>query len=205
MKLYHHPLSPNCRKPRAVIEHLGLEVEQEIVDITKGAQQDPAFLAINPNGKVPALAHDGGVLWESNAISCFLAGSVDDTSLWPKSMARYDIMRWQAWELAHWNKPAGQLIGEHIFKPMRGGEPDAEVIKAAEEEFARWATVLNGHLEGKDWLVGDGLTLADFSVGAILTYAGPAKFPLDGYNYLNAWRERLDAVEAWQKSAPPPM
>ena len=55
MKLYSNPLSPNCRKGHALVKHLGLQVEVETVNLRDGAQKQPSFLAINPNGKVPVL------------------------------------------------------------------------------------------------------------------------------------------------------
>lgn len=205
MKLYYHPASPNCRKAMAVINHLNLDVELEVVDIMKGVQREPEFLAKNPNGKVPLLQDGEFNLWESNAIISYLAGTAEANTLWPADKRRYDIMRWMFWEKAHWGQPAGTLIGEQIFKPMRGGEPDATVIEQAEKDFHKNAEVLNTSLEGRDYLVGDSWTLADFAVAAILTYAGPAKFPLDSYPHINAWWERFNQLDSWKKTAPPPM
>ncbi len=203
MKLYHHPLSPNCRKVLTVVNHLGLDLEMEVVDILKGKQRDPEFLAINPNGKVPALVDGELSLWESNAVMSYLAGKAEKNDLWPPDMRRYDIMRWMYWEQAHWSRGTSTLIGEYVFKSMRGEEPDPERVAEGEAEFSKYASVLNNHLEGKTWLVGDGLTLADFAVGALMTYAVPARYPLDDFPHINAWYARLEEQEAWQKSAPP--
>ncbi len=67
-----------------------------------------------------------------------------------------------------------------------------------------FATVLNDHLEGRDYLVGDPLTLADFSVGAALTYVAPAQIDLTPYPSIIAWNDRLNGIEAWANSAPKP-
>ena len=102
MKLYGFPHSPNTWKVRAVAAHLGLRLDFEFVDLTKGQSRTPAFLALNPTGRTPALVDGDFKLWESNAIMQYLASRTTN-SLWPdEARARADIMRWQSWQLAHW-------------------------------------------------------------------------------------------------------
>jgi glutathione S-transferase len=93
MKLYTNLFSPNARKVHAVANELGIELDTHTVDLRAGEQRTPEYLALNPNGKVPTLVDGDTVLWESNAIICYLAGK-GDTELWPKSAKRYDILRW---------------------------------------------------------------------------------------------------------------
>lgn len=73
LKLYNHPMSPNGRKIAALAIELGLNLEIETVDLMNGAHKDSAYLAMNPNGKVPLLDEDGWHLWESAAIMQYLA------------------------------------------------------------------------------------------------------------------------------------
>ena len=202
MKLYYFPASSNCRKVLAVIEHLGLHVDKEIVDVTKGKGQEPGFLAINPNGKIPTLVDGDLNLWESNAIASYLC-SQTDTELWPKSHARYDIMRWMYWQTAHWGPACDTFAFENVLKPILGlGEPDPAALAKGAENVARFGAVLNNHLEGKTYICGDTLTLADFAVGAHLTYMVPGKIPMDGFARVMAWNERLNEVPAWAKTMP---
>ena len=106
MKLYGFPHSPNTWKVRAVAAHLGLRLDFEFVDLTKGQSRTPAFLALNPTGRTPVLVDGDFKLWESNAIMQYLASRTTN-SLWPDdARARADIMRWQSWQLAHWAKAA---------------------------------------------------------------------------------------------------
>ena len=101
MKLIGFPPSPNTWKVRAVAAHLGLPLEFEFVDLTKGQQRTPAYLALNPTGRAPVLIDGDFTVWESNAIMQYLAGR-SPNSLWPNdSRVRADIMRWQSWQLAH--------------------------------------------------------------------------------------------------------
>ena len=204
MDFYTNPVSPNCRKVDAVAKQLGIELQHKHVDLFRGENRAPEFLAINPNGKVPALVDGDVCLWESNAIASYVASKTDN-GLWPRSTLRYDIMKWQAWELAHFGAAAREITFERVVKPLRGAEPDASVCDRAEEMFERFAAVLDGHLEGKRFLVGNQLTLADFCVAAPLTYAVPAKLPLEQFPHIRAWLSALDEQEGWRASAPPPM
>ena len=96
--------SPNSRKVEAVIDHLGLEVEIVRHDF-RGGLRSPDYLALNPNAKVPTLVDGTFVLWESNAIMQYLADKVGSDSLFPRDpRTRADIVRWQCWELVHFNQ-----------------------------------------------------------------------------------------------------
>src|SRR5262249_54179441 len=114
MKLYCFPPSPNTWKVRATAHQIGVPLELEIVDLTKGAQRKPEYLALNPTGRTPTLVDDGLTLWESSAIMQYL-GDKQKTPLWPNdSKARADIMRWQSWHLQHW----GAAVTPFIFENM---------------------------------------------------------------------------------------
>ena len=83
MKVHVAPPSPRAIKVLAVLHHLGLEPEIALVDLVGGEQFKPAFVALNPNRKMPVLEDDGFVLWESNAIIQYLAAKAGDERLWP--------------------------------------------------------------------------------------------------------------------------
>ena len=82
MKLYGFPPSPNTWKVRALAAHLGVPLELEFVDLSKGAQYMPAYLALSPSGRTPTLVDGDFKLWESNAILQYIAGK-SANSLWP--------------------------------------------------------------------------------------------------------------------------
>jgi DNA-binding transcriptional ArsR family regulator len=90
-------ISPNCRKVLAVANRTGTALEKVNVDLLKGEQRKPEFLAVNPMGRVPVLVDGDFRLWESNAIMQYLAGRAK-SDLWPDDpRARADIARWQFW------------------------------------------------------------------------------------------------------------
>lgn len=205
MDFYTNPLSNNCRKVDAVAKQLGIPLEHKVVDVAKGENRTPEFLAINPNGKIPVLVDGDVTLWESNAIQCYVASKTDN-DLWPKTNARYDIMRWQAWEVAHFGAAARAIAFQRIIKPLLGlGQADEARCKEEESNFKRFAAVLEQALVGKRFLVGDGLTIADFCVASSLSHAERARLPLTGFPNIERWFAALDEQPGWSASRPPPM
>src|SRR5579859_473206 len=148
MKIYAFTPSPNCQKVLAVVRELALPVETIHVDIFKGEAKTPAFLAKNPNGRVPVLEHDGLVLWESNAILAYLASQQPIPSLLPtKPRERAEVDRWLFWQTAHLAPAVGKVAFEKIVKPMTmQGAPDAAIIAAGTTDFAAHAKILDGSL-----------------------------------------------------------
>jgi glutathione S-transferase len=203
MKLYGFPPSPNTRKVLALAAHIGVPIELQMVDLTKGKSRTPDFLEINPNGRTPVLEDGDFRLWESNAILQYVAGKKKN-DVWPDDLRmRADITRWQCWQLAQFNEGCAGLTFQRVVKPLVGlGAPDPVVVAKSEEAFHRDAKVLDGHLAKGKYLVNDQLTLADFAVAALLTYAEPAKMPLEGYKNVRDWRSRMEAVPAWKQTAP---
>jgi len=204
MKLYGFPPSPNTWKVRAVASHLGVPLELEFVDLTKGASHTPAYLALNPTGRTPTLVDGDFKLWESNAILQYIA-SERANALWPNdAQKRADITRWQCWQLAHWGKEACEpLTFQRLVKAILNlGPPDEAIIAKGIEAFNREAGVLDAHLGQQPYLVGRDLTLADFAVAAPLFYAKEAEMPLGPYAHLRGWFERVSALPAWRETAP---
>lgn len=204
MKLYGFPPSPRVWVARAVAAQLGIPLEFELVDLTKGAQYAPDYLAINPTGRVPTLLDGDLKLWETTAIIQYLAGQKPNT-LWPDDLrTRADIMRWQSWTLSHWEKDSCvPLVFERLVKQVLGaGPPDEAVVTRALNNFARDAKVLDTHLGAQPYIVGDALTLADFTVAGPLVYAEPAGMPLADYPKLADWFGRVTSLPCWKDTAP---
>jgi glutathione S-transferase len=202
MKLYSSPLSPNCRKVHALVKNLGLQIEVETVNLREGAHKQPAYLAINPNGKVPTLVDGNRKIWESNVILAYLAGK-QDTTLWPKSDDRYEIMKWMSWESCHFAPAVAKILGQVIFAPMRGAKPDQTIIQQGIEEFRRYAAVANGQLEGMKFLTGDKVTIADFAVAVWLGYEKICGLPVTEYPKLSRWWNAMQDVPGSAELAAP--
>src|ERR1044071_783990 len=206
MKLYGFAASPNTWKVRAVAAHVGISIDYEHVDLTKGASHAPGYLALNPTGRTPTLVDDDFKLWESNAIMQYLAAKAN-SPLFPNDLStRADIMRWQSWQLAHWSKEACEpLIFNRVVKQIvnLGPPNEAEVAKGL-ECFHKEAKVLDAHLGKQAYLVGNQLTIADFAVAAPLFSSQRADLPVAPYGRLREWFGRVSALPAWQQTAPQP-
>src|SRR5882757_1956603 len=200
MKLYHNPLSPNVRRVRLAAAVLGIQLEEKLLDFSKGEHKSPAYLALNPNGAVPTLVDGDFVLTESRSIMQYLASKKPESGLLPRDeAARADITRWQFWDAAHFAPQLSSLAFEKVIKGMLGlGEPDNAKIADALSNFRRFAAVLNKRLEGKQYVVGSGLTLADLTLASSLMYAKQAEAPLAEFPNIEGWLARITALDGWQ-------
>jgi glutathione S-transferase len=205
MELYNVVGSPNCRKVLAVINHLGIKVDIEYLDFFAGDLATADYGAVNPNRMVPALRDGNVTLWESNAIMQYLADKAPGNTLFPRDPgARADVVRWQCWELAHYNKAFGLLAYESVLKPnFLKQETNRPVVQWAQHELARFAAVLDAHMKGRQYVVGDGITLADYSVAHVEAFKEAVPFDWNPYPHLNTYYDRMRAAPHWAATAPP--
>jgi glutathione S-transferase len=203
MRLYYHPMSSNARRVTMTALHLGLKLE--LVEINLTSEADRRRLAeLNPNNKIPVLEDDGFLLWESGAIMQYLADCTPGQDIYPQDPTlRADVSRWMFWSGQHFSPAIGVLVWENIWKKfVLGADPDPVELARGSRDLAKFAQVLDGHLAGRQWLSGDSVTLADYSVAAPLMYMEQAKLPLEAYPNLLAWFGRVRELEAWQATNP---
>ncbi len=203
IELYVFPPSPRAFKVIALANHLELDTAVKPLDFLKGEHKAPDYVALNPNMRMPTLKEGDFVLWESNAILQYLASKRPDSGLLPREeRARLDVTRWQFWDLAHWDPHIAVFLFENIIKPFiaKSGEPDPAALAKGAELFHRAAAVLDHQLRGKQWVTGDALTVADFSLGAGLNYAEMAHIPIEPYAQIRRWHATLSALPAWQRT-----
>ena len=200
MNYYYHPGSPNCRKVSAVIEMLGVDATYNFVDLPKGKQAQPEFLAVNPNGMVPALVDGDTTVLESNCIIIYLAEKTG-SDLWPKAH-QLEILRWMFWEQSHFMYATGIVFFQKLLKPLLGQEPDETRVEEGVAKFRRHAGALDDHLKDREWLVGDAMTLADLAVAANLTYADATELPMDEFPNIQRWFAAIEELPAWQATRP---
>lgn len=197
MKLYYAE-TMNSYKTCAVARYLPLKVEFHRLDLKKGEQRSAEFLAINPNGKAPALVDGDLRLWESNAIMCHMAMTAG-SDLWPRDERQVEIIRWLSWSADHFCRFTGELYFENIIRAQFGmGDPDPKAVEEATGYVRRYAGILDAHLESRRYLLGDRLTVADFAVATTLPYARDAKIPIEEFPAVDRWHDRLLELPAWQ-------
>jgi len=204
MKLYHHPASPNSRVVRLAARLLQQPLEEVQLDALKGEHQQPAYLAVNPNGLWPTLVDGDFVLWETVAILHYLCERSPQCTLLPgAAMSRAEVIRWQAWHLAHWAPTLKVFIFENVFRAVRGmGETDAEAVARNVPTFHRLARILEQRLSQSPWLAGPSMTLADLSVASYLMYADVARMPLADYGAIRRWFDRIASLPEWRDTEP---
>lgn len=201
MQLYYNPYSSNTRRVLLAASHLGIEFD--LVKIDLASRDDRRRLEeVNPNSKLPVLVDGDFVLWESCSIMQYLAEGTPGQTVWPQERrARADVSRWMFWACQHFAPAIGVLTWEHLWKKfVTGQDADPKEVARGEADLAEAARVLDQHLATRRWLVGDGVSLADFAVVGPLMYKERARLPLDGYPHLLAWFGRIQALPAWQRS-----
>jgi glutathione S-transferase len=205
MKFYVFIGSPRAFKVMAVANHLGLDYELQPLNPAKGEHLSASYAALNPNKRIPTMDDGGFVLWESNAITRYLASKKLEAGLLPQdARARAAVDQWQFWDASSWDPTCMTIVFERLVKKMLGmGEADPARVQEGEQNFARYGQILNDTLKGRRFVTGDSLTLADFSLGAWLNMAQPAQFPLGPFEEIKRWHASLMELPAWRKALAP--
>lgn len=190
IKLYDFPMSPRARKPRIVLAEKGLQYEKVNIDITKGEQKKPEYLAINPYGKVPALQDNGMTVYESSIVMEYLNDKYPNPPLMPADAGQ----RARARVLMHLGDNAydgalGAIVGEVFFKPK--GQADQNVIAKAKQDLTACFERLERELGNNDYLVG-AFSLADICFATWAPLFGPLQVEVPSQcSKVNAWLARL--------------
>lgn len=198
MDLYVFPPSPNCLQVIALAKHLKLPFTLKRVNVPRGEQKCREFLEMNPNGRVPLLVDGALKLWESDAILHYLADKAGSPLLPRQVDERADVLRWMFWQSAHFGPACSSLIYENVAKRVfELGQPDAQEVQRAAQCADTLVRILNEHFEEQDYLHGNRLTIADFSLAAFGVYWREAGIPFERYPQVLAWYERIAALPAW--------
>jgi glutathione S-transferase len=158
--------------------------------------QDPAYLKLNPNGKVPTLVDGETAVWESNTILRYIANK-HATSFYPSDpAARSQVERWMDWQLAALNGP---YLG--IFREAKKPAAERAASFAADAaELKAQLAILEGALADRPWLAGQGLTLADICLGPIIHRCLDFPVNLPALDRLTAWRAKVAGRLAFKKA-----
>ena len=201
MKLYNANFSPNCLRVRAVIFELGADVEIVEVDVFGGGTQTPEYLAVNPNGKVPAFVDGELCLFESRAINAYLASLDPSRRLYPDDLKKRAVVdQWSYWQAIHLGPSSQRLSFEKVLKKRFGrGEPDENVVANETKETTKLLGVFDKALDGRDWIAGE-LSIADFALASTFTLRKEAGIELAAFPKVARWIDRLESRDAWQKA-----
>lgn len=203
MELYTFPPSPNHVRVMALINELGLPVDLVLLDLTKGETNTDEFKGINPNGKIPTLVDGETVVWESHAIMLYLAEK-HDSKLLPKELApKTEMNQWMCWNLAHFAPALGGVVWERVApKMIEGYQADEHQLMICLQQMERFCPVLDQHLATRAFVTGDQPTLADLSLASMLVHKEMAQLPLDQYENLLTWYQRVAGLPYFKAALP---
>ena len=195
---YYWP-TPNGWKVSILLEELGVPYTTIPVNISKGDQFKPEFLAISPNNRMPAIVdHDTGgapmSVFESGAILWYLANKTG--RFLPESEeGRKEVLEWLFWQTGNQGPMGGQL--SHFVNYAPESVPYAKDRYA--REYDRTLGVLDRRLEGREWIVGDAYSIADMISWPWVLIAKPLGASLEPYPNLSRWRRAIKERPAVQR------
>jgi glutathione S-transferase len=203
MKLYFHPFSSNARRARMVAAHLGLPLELKMVDLQKGEQRAPEFLALSPGGKVPVLDDGGFILTESWAIMAYLSDKKPGSHYPTDPKGRALANQWLFWTANHFSPQVAVLNWERMIKAMMNmGPADEARVTTAEKELRALCTQLDAVLASQPYVLGTEISIADFAISASLMTTEVSKLPVLDFAHMQAWFARVRETEAWKSTNP---
>ena len=182
--------SGNCWKPQVLLELLGKPYTWVDVNLLQGESRTPAFLAHNPNGKVPLLRVDGQSLAESNAMLCYLA---EGSPWWPQDRwTRAKVLEWMFFE-QYSHEPYIATVRWWVHFQHRQTEYATKIAEAMPKGYAALA-VMEQQLAATPFLTGDTPTVADIALFAYTHVADEGGYTLAPYPALRRWLAALAAV-----------
>lgn len=187
------------RRVLALLKLLNASAELIEIDLMAGGMADPSYAAINPNKKTPTLVDGDLVLWESSAIMAHLCVKYG-SDMWPahNPAEQVEVLRWLSWCDSHWSPSVAPFYFEHVVKATFGlGPPHREAYQPKIPELMRYATVLDGHLQGRTHPACGRLTIADFQLASMASDWRESDMPLDAFPNIVRWLDELRRIPAW--------
>jgi GST-like protein len=190
------------------LAELGVPYELVPVDLAAGDQRRPAFLALNPNGKVPTLIVDGTPMFEALAIMQWLGDRFGvERGLWPAfdAPARFEALSWTTWAYVTYGAALSRLIlasSERVPAELHH-QGQAEHVR---KELEQLLGVLDARLAARTYLLGDSYSLADHVVASVVTYGTYCGVGVDAWPHVSAWIARFSNrpsfAKAWSTGSP---
>jgi len=195
IKLYCFGESGNAYKAALALELSGLDWEPVKVDFFGGETRTPDYRAnVNEMGEAPVLVDGDVKLTQSGVIQQYVTDKSGKHGGAPED--RYEVLRWVLWDNHKLSSQAGMSRFLMNFLPEKHRDPN--VIAFMQGRLKAAYATLNAHLEGRDWIVGDGLTNADLSCCGYLYYPEPFGFDRAEWPHIDAWLTRLSQMPGWK-------
>lgn len=199
--IYSDKISGSTRRVTTVLDHLEIEYAFEHLDIFKGDQMKPDFLAMNPNHFVPVMKDGDLTLWDAAAINIYISDTYDSSLLAKSGPERYETIKWMFWGAEHFRANVVTFFAENFGKRWQKQQPDREALKRADAQIRPWLEILDAHLATRKWIVAERFTLADLDVAGPFSQMLRTKAPYYEFPNVKKWHERMLAeIPAWRKT-----
>lgn len=198
LKVWGRKTSVNVQKVMWTVAELGLAHQRVDAGGPFGGLDTPEYGALNPNRLVPTIEDNGFVLWESQAIVRYLSETYGRGRLAPEGRLGYARAdQWSDWAITTLN---GDIIATCFLGLIRtpATERDVAKIAAAAESAGRKLAILDRHLEGRQWIVGEHMTFADICVGTLMYRYFNMDIERPRLGNVIAWYQRLTSRKAYQ-------
>lgn len=196
IKLYCFGESGNAYKAALALELSGLEWTPEYVDFFNGATRTDAYRAdVNEMGEVPVMVDGDVTLTQSGVIQSYVTEKSGRFGGKTREEER-EVLRWVLWDNHKLSSQAGMTRFLMNFLPE--DKRPAEAIGFVQGRLKAAYAVLDAHLAGRNWIVGDDITNADLSCCGYLYYPEPFGFDRTEWPNIDAWLERLSKVDGWK-------
>lgn len=199
LKIWGRPNAYNVQKVLWFVDELGIEYEHINIGSIAGELENEAFLAKNPNGRIPVIQDDSLYVWESNTILRYLASTYGNQLFWVEDAAERTLVeRWMDWELASMQPDFLALFWAYYRTPEN--QRDHSKIQYYIKRCDRDLTILNGHLENNPYLAGPTLSMADITVGTSFYRYFNMGIEVPALSNVRSWYRRLCDRPAYQKN-----
>lgn len=198
LTFYYAPMS-TASVTELVLEELGVPCDRVKLDLKKGDTKKPEYLAVNPNGKVPCIVHDGTAIWESAALTIYLGETFGvERGLFPApGPRRGEAMKWIVW--------TNVTLGEAVMRFARNTtdwipaeQRNAKAGEAGKADIADCLRIVDQALAGKQYLLGE-YTLADTHLTSFCDWLRHMQIDFTPFKNVQAWGERCRARPAYKK------
>ncbi|MBY6065979.1 glutathione S-transferase family protein [Leisingera aquaemixtae] len=194
IKLHCFGESGHSYKAALALELSGLAWEPVFVDFFSGAHRSDDYRGLNVMAEAPVLVDGDLRLSQSGVIQQYISDKTGKFAGTPED--KYEVLRWILWDNHKLSSQAGMTRFLMNFLPE--DKRPQEVIAFMQGRLKAAFTTLNTHLQGREWIVGDGLTNADLTCCGYLFYPEPFGFDRADWPHIDAWLDRISALPGWK-------
>lgn len=196
IKIYGSPLTSSGRC-FWMLEEAGVAYEQDPLSMREGQHKSPEYLAINPNGKVPTLVDNGLVIWESMAITQYLADKYKPELIPDTPEQRSQVNQWSYWSIVDLQPPLIDILIQTQFVPEK--RRNLALLEKAQTIIPSRLQMLDDQLKKVPFVTGDDFTIADLNVASVVGICQMVKIDLKPYAGITLWLEKISQRPGFQK------